>query len=454
MRKHAYSKRAGAVQEALIAPEAEAPLVQSQHLTSPVQVQDTAELQQMFDALDQVAELPAPGSALHPRVLSAPRRRSSLPAPSLSVPSLPPLPEFRTMLWTTIPDGQRALIAHRSGKTEIVDGPRRLWTFRRRVSMLERHVAHPGDYLVVRHRDGTQEHVPGPASRWLDPRIHLSIEVAEALPIAANEAVVVYAEEEDGVTRRVTHGPATFVPGPGEWLHTFSWHGPAKGASGYTKVPGALEFQKLWLMPDQMYHDVVDVRTGDDAVLTVRLMLFYELVDIERMLKATHDPIGDFVNAATSDVVDFAGKRTFDELKRSSDRLNNLATYPQLVARAEQSGTASTRSCTGATAPRRRSSGSTTRPPSPGCGCSSSGPTSSRPRSSRTSSSSAPSPEPPASVSSRWPSSSASSAWPAGARRPSSPGPAQRPTRRRPSPRPATHASRPTSPPWQRSGST
>ncbi len=38
---------------------------------------------------------------------------------------------------------------------------------------------------------------------------------------------MVYAEGDDGVSRRVVHGPETFVPSPGEWLHEFSWHGPA-----------------------------------------------------------------------------------------------------------------------------------------------------------------------------------------------------------------------------------
>jgi hypothetical protein len=87
-----------------------------------------------------------------------------------------------------------------------------------------------------------------------------------------------------------------------------------------------------------MYHDVTDVRTSDDAVLTVRLMIFFELVDIERMLDTTHDPIGDFVNAATSDVVEFVAKHDFESFKRHTDKLNELDTYRQLVARAAQGG--------------------------------------------------------------------------------------------------------------------
>ena len=67
-------------------------------------------------------------------------------------------------------------------------------------------------------------------------------------------------------------------------------------------------------------------------------MIFFELLDIEKMLDATHDPIGDFINAATSDVVEFTGKRTFDQFKQQTEQLNELNTYSQLIHRAEQSG--------------------------------------------------------------------------------------------------------------------
>src|SRR4029077_11760216 len=118
--------------------------------------------------------------------------------------------------------------------------------------------------------------------------------------------------------------------------HTFSWHASQGGHLGVQKVPNGLVFQKLWLLPDQMYHDVSDVRTADDAVLMVRLMIFFELVDIERMLDTTHDPIGDFVNAATSDVVAFTGRHDFEASKRNVTQLNELETYRQLTSRASQ----------------------------------------------------------------------------------------------------------------------
>src|SRR4029079_10270087 len=140
----------------------------------------------------------------------------------------------------------------------------------------------------------------------------------------------------ESVSRRIVHGPLLFVPAPGEWLHTFAWHGSEGGAQGQKKIATGLVFQKLWLMPDQMYHDVTDVRTADDALLTIRLMIFFELTDIERMLEATHDPIGDFVNAASSDVVAFTGRHDFERFKGITHQLNDLESYPQLTARAAQ----------------------------------------------------------------------------------------------------------------------
>ncbi len=202
------------------------------------------------------------------------------------------------------------------------------------------HVAHPGDYLIVRYRDGRQEHLAGPAEVSFDPRVHQEITSEEMLQVAAKEAVVVYSQKEgtSSVQRRIEYGPTLFMPRPGEWLHTFVWHASEGGAQGVRKVPKGLVFQKLWLMPDQMYHDVPDVRTADDAVLTIRLMIFFELLDIATMLETTHDPIGDFVNAATSDVVDFTGRHDFESFKGNTDKLNEIETYRQLTVRASQCG--------------------------------------------------------------------------------------------------------------------
>jgi len=245
-----------------------------------------------------------------------------------------------TMWYFTVEEGQRALLIRKDGRIEVVVGPKRVWRGSSRLERMRHHVAHPGEFLIVRFRDGRQEHLVGPTDLWFDPRIHESITRQDALQLAAKESVIVYSRPAgaEAISRRIVHGPMLFVPAPGEWLHTFAWHGSDGGSQGQKKVAKGLVFQKLWLMPDQMYHDVTDVRTADDAVLTIKLMMFFELVDIERMLEATHDPIGDFINAATSDVVDFCGQRTFDDFKKNTGDLNELATYRQLTVRATQNG--------------------------------------------------------------------------------------------------------------------
>lgn len=244
------------------------------------------------------------------------------------------------MFWYTVEEGQRALMIRKDGRVEVIVGPKRVWRWGKRFERMRHFVAHPGDFLVVRFRDGRQEHIAGPTDVWFDPRVHEGITRQEALQLAAKEAVVVYAKaaENQPISRRLVYGPTLFVPAPGEWLHTFAWHGSDGGSQGAKKIAKGLVFQKLWLMPDQMYHDVTDVRTADDAVLTIKLMMFFELLDIERMLETTHDPIGDFINAATSDVVDFLGHRTFEGFKKETGKLNELETYRQLTARAAQNG--------------------------------------------------------------------------------------------------------------------
>lgn len=246
--------------------------------------------------------------------------------------------ERRGMFFYTIPEGEKVLVTDKHGRGNVISGPKRISKWGKRIQRLQHYIAYPAEFLIIKNRDGSQTHCPGPREEWLDPRVHAQIDKADALQIAGKEAVVVYAKDKDDrLMRRIVIGPALFVPNPGEWLHTFSWHG-CKDSTGYKKVPGGLVFQKLWLMPDQMYHDVEDVCTVDDVNLTIKLMIFFELVDVEKMLENSHDPIGDFINAASSDVIDLVSRYLFDDFKQHTDKLNTLQSYPQLLNRAEQVG--------------------------------------------------------------------------------------------------------------------
>lgn len=228
---------------------------------------------------------------------------------------------------------QSAAAARRiiTGPAQIVPAPDEA------VERLQHFIAQPGQYLAVTHRDGHREHVAGPAALWQDPAVHESITVEEVMDVDANHALVVYRQEGAQVTRRVVRGPSRFAPEANEWLHEFRWHG-ADPRNPMRKIPRALVFQRLRTIPDQMYLDAEGVRTSDDALLTIRLMIFFELVNIERMLDQTHDPIADFINAVTADVIDFVAALSFHQFKDQTERLNELETYETLVPRAERIG--------------------------------------------------------------------------------------------------------------------
>lgn len=236
-----------------------------------------------------------------------------------------------------IRQGQRAIVWHRDGRATRVDGPSRNWNPTVRLQFLDQHLAGPEDYLVVRGVDGQTSHRSGPIALWFDPLLHETIETAEKLKLNANEAIVVYRPNGDRVERRVEKGPALFMPAPEEWLHRFSWHG-ADPTNHRRKRASALQFEKLRVIPDQLYYDVENVRTADDALITVQLMVFFELINIEQMLDQTHDPVADFINATTADVIDFAAALAFDRFKEQTEQLNELDAYPQLVKRAGSIG--------------------------------------------------------------------------------------------------------------------
>jgi hypothetical protein len=245
-------------------------------------------------------------------------------------------------------EGETVSIFGAKGDQTIIHGPRALRPFFSEVQFLKREACDQQSYLVIEYLDGKVEHRRGPTYVMVDPCLHRKVSVEHAIMLEACQALVVYSEDNNltpdlkAVSRRLVKGPEIFIPMANEWLHRFSWHGTVisgkskgsiTGSPNDTKVAHAVEFTKLRELPDQMYYTVRDLRTSDDALLTLHIMIFFELVDIEKMLDSTNDPISDMINAANADVMTFGASRTYEGLLAESNGLSENASYPLLISR-------------------------------------------------------------------------------------------------------------------------
>lgn len=247
-------------------------------------------------------------------------------------------------LYQTIPEGETWAVKEASGQVRTVKGPSRVCSCccGRNFEKLLEVVAEENEYLKVKFRDGHSELRAGPAQMVMHPVDHVSVTCESAIQLGDQEVVVVYRKDESdaGVggamkaKRTVVRGPCLYIPQTqSEWIHEFCWTGPDSSVDSMTqarKKVGALKFTKLRTIPGKMYYDVENVRSKDNALLTVKLMIFYQLTDVEKMLDNTNDPFGDFVNAVSADVIEWCAPRKFDEFLEATDQLNTLAPYTQL----------------------------------------------------------------------------------------------------------------------------
>jgi len=268
-----------------------------------------------------------------------------------------------SQMWgdVTIPQGEKWNVCMSSGKIRTMNGPDVVRVWGATMVKLENISATHSQYLRIQFTDGRAEIVPGPTHVHMDRTVHKDIKVKDAVNLTDSEVLVVYRDDsiapnmddakssgigealckKQGVSRHVIHGPCLHVPkNASEWTHQFNWHGSLGNdqASAGRKEKDARNFTKLRVCPEQTYFDVEGVRTKDDALVTVKVMIFYRLKDIDIMLKETHDPPADFINSVSSDVIEFVAGKSFEEFKAATDQLNNLDVYHQLTSRARGIG--------------------------------------------------------------------------------------------------------------------
>ena len=253
------------------------------------------------------------------------------------------------MGFTVVREGERVAVWSLGGRCEFVDGPRFLVTCMKTVRKLRIHRASQQEYLQVSFLDGHVENVAGPTSLFFDPLEHSKIQVKLAVNLAAHEVLVVYRRNEppasggnaigtEDATRVVVRGPKVHFPSNWEWDHNFEWHGEDPNRKCHI-IPKAQNFTILKLIPTSFYYNVSDVRTADDALVAIKVMIFYEIVDLEKMLDTTEDPVADMVNAACSDIVSFVSSLDYCSFVENVSKLSDLELiYRKLTSRCEAIG--------------------------------------------------------------------------------------------------------------------
>lgn len=230
----------------------------------------------------------------------------------------------------TVPEGEAILIRNFKGESRIEEGPKVVALVYESFRFCTKKVASAKEYLVIQNVDGTVEHKAGPASVFVNPKLHERVEVKKAIQVPSGYAIVVYTGKD--MKRKLIRGPADYLLGHDETLHTFFWQLP-NPKSPTVNSRTLVKFNRLRVIPDSLYLDLEQVRTRDDALLTIQLMIFFHLKQPEVMFDNTHDPVGELINCVTADVVDFVSAKTFEEFKAQSMALNQLHSYSHVVGR-------------------------------------------------------------------------------------------------------------------------
>lgn len=122
------------------------------------------------------------------------------------------------------------------------------------------------------------------------------VEVRRRLRLEDHEAVVI--KERSGAYRIRSGADAerAFFLGPYDELVTFRW------SSGLHKDRRDLKITHLDRRPKFMWYEL-EARTQDNVELTIGITFFWQIVDVERMVRTTDDTPGDVCSHARSQII-------------------------------------------------------------------------------------------------------------------------------------------------------
>jgi len=272
----------------------------------------------------------------------------------------------------TVKAGERAALWSLGGKIREVEGPQRVWMWFTTVRFLDRFAVDQFQYLRIQHRTGVVEHVAGPKTMFLNPVLHESVEVRDAMVLGDQEAVVVFSQQAQGVpatpavddikpasaaqadmhvghssamSRRTILGPAVFVPTATDWLQEFPWllpKGPPAEPSARNnrrkggRGDGNAALHKLSLAAQATSCWLEGAQTEDGSEVNMELAVDWAVRDVGTFAAAAAgDPPAAIRGAATADARAVCGATPLPRLLAGPDPgsatgLAAMGSYPQL----------------------------------------------------------------------------------------------------------------------------
>lgn len=259
------------------------------------------------------------------------------------------LPPVTGLLSVTIPAGRAALVLSPWGTERVVNGPCTVSRMGATIRMFRHYIVPVGDKVVVWDQHGEEKSYDGPAAVNVHPDANIfccprtvldadqkvlvtdkegceqifsgpcvfhagprdRIREFRLVRLASNEAVCLV--KQDGV-REIVLGsvqPRLFLD-PREKLYRFVLTGGGD-ADGLGKQPGALKFEMLRLQPSQAYF-AFPVRTSDNAVLILKLMVFMEVKHPDLFI-LRDDPFAVMFNFIMAEATALVGTLSFDAFK-------------------------------------------------------------------------------------------------------------------------------------------
>lgn len=131
------------------------------------------------------------------------------------------------------------------------------------------------------------------------------VEERHRLRLEDHETVVVKDENGRYVFRRGTDDDRSFFIPPHHNLVSFRW------SSGLTKEKRELSLSHIDSRPKYMWYNF-EVRTEDNVELIIGITFFWQIFDVEQMIKTTDDTTGDICAHARSRIIQAVSRTTLE----------------------------------------------------------------------------------------------------------------------------------------------